>query len=105
MMEIESIPVGRATRAIGRWLLRSQGGTCVLTVGEVTRVLSHDPILDGPVRRLPWPFSLVQPHEFQYGERPEVDPEDRRFSRTEVGAAIMHFVRDAPPTSEVQFMP
>jgi hypothetical protein len=67
--EFLSIEVGRARKPIGERLMSEAGGSCVLRVGDVTRILAHYPGLHAPLTRLPWPLSRMQPHELSYTER------------------------------------
>ena len=100
---LEFIEVRHVRGAMKKRLMRAEGGACLLTVGDVLRILSHTPAMDAPLGRLPWPLSKMQPHEIRYvemtrGTRTAV----HMFSGAQVDAAIEHFLRGVNPSVEVQ---
>jgi hypothetical protein len=104
--DYESVPVKDARQAVRKWVMRAQGGSCFLKFGDRSRLLIHDPGLDSPEMRLPWPLNLLQPHELQYSEYLGEDMvEMRRFHRSQSRAAVAYFLRDVDPEEEVQFNP
>ena len=56
------IPASQAPAAIRKVI--AKGGSASVKVGNEFRCLQHFPSLDRPVRRLPWPFSRLQPFRF-----------------------------------------
>ena len=56
------IPASEARGAIEKVIRK--GGYAGVTVGDEFRCLRHFPSLDRPARRLPWPFSEMQPFRF-----------------------------------------
>ena len=56
------IPASQARAAIRKII--TKGGSAGLKVGDEFRCLQHFPSCDRPVRRLPWPFSKLQPFRF-----------------------------------------
>ena len=87
-------------------LMRAEGGSCYLKVGNVTRLLSHNPVLDAPLSRLPWPSSKMQPHEIRYVEMTgETRTAEQRFSGSQVDSAIQHFLRGVDPSEELLLQP
>src|SRR5438046_1235351 len=58
-LRVKTLPASEAVPAL-RKMLKS-GGFAYITVGDETRCLNFNPMLHGPLQRLPWPFSLIQP--------------------------------------------
>ena len=95
-----------------REMLKS-GGFAYITVGDVTRCLNFNPMLHGPIKRLPWPFSLIQ----QQGCSIEVTAASdnlmsseilRRHdynSRSQHNEAIATFLLGADPEDSVDIHP
>jgi hypothetical protein len=57
------IPVSEARTAIRKVI--AKGGSATVKVGDEFRCLQHFPSFDRPTRRLPWPFSKLQPFRFE----------------------------------------
>lgn len=62
---MEDLEASRAKGSIKKMLL-GDGGSAQVRVGKTTRMLSHDSVIDRPLRKLPWPLSVVQPHTIRY---------------------------------------
>ena len=78
------------------------GGTCSVAVGARRRTLVHDPLVDRPGGRLPWPLGMFQKHTVRY----VVYEDERRvsshiFVRNRMDEAIEYFLRDVDPRSAV----
>jgi hypothetical protein len=102
----EFIEARRARGPMKKRLMRAEGGSCYLKVGNVTRLLSHNPTLDAPLTRLPWPLSKMQPHEIRNEEMiGETRTAEQRFQGSQVDVAIEHFLRGVDPSEEVQLQP
>ena len=111
------MPVSAETKeAIRRCLMK--GGFCQVNMGGSTRMLSHT-LLDRPMKRMPWPFGIFQPHNVRYIETLRTEPNDlgfssieaiaqsfdqgdrRVFRRREIDAAILHFLRDVDSSEDI----
>ncbi len=42
------------------------GGSAMRFDGTCTRMLFHHPVLHRPIKKLPWPLSMLQPHVCEY---------------------------------------
>jgi hypothetical protein len=103
---IDYVEARHARPAMRRRLLRRQGGGCYIVVGEVSRLLWHDPMLQAAPIRLPWPFYLLQPYQVRYSE--VVDGQiinEQDFGRFQIDAAVTHFLRDVGPEEEIALQP
>ncbi len=77
-----------------REALRS-GGRCTVEVGARRRTLVHDPDVDVPARRLPWPLRMFQTHTVRYVVYEDVRRVSSRiFVRSQMDEAIGYFLRD-----------
>lgn len=74
--------------------LKSRAGASVhISVGDITRCLSHHPLRDAPFTRLPWPLSSLQPHNVQYtATKGDETIEKKTFPWGEVDKAIDFFL-------------
>jgi hypothetical protein len=99
-MSTTMIEAVEARDAMERALM--QGGKCTVEVGTRKRTLVHDPTLDGPLKKLPWPLELFQEHTVRY-----VVYDDERlvsghiFVRRQMKDAIDYFLRDVQPHQKV----
>jgi hypothetical protein len=100
MSTITMIEALEAREAMERAL--QQGGKCTVEVGSRRRTLVHDPTLDGPAKKLPWPLELFQEHTVRY-----VVYDDERlvsghiFVRRHMKDAIDYFLRDVKPHQKI----
>jgi len=100
------IEARRARTAMKKHLTRAEGGACCINVENVARLLSHNPALDAPLTRLPWPLSKIQAHNVRYTEMiGQTRTAELRFNGSQVDAAIEHFLRGVGPSEEVLLMP
>ena len=77
----------------------------MVTLGDQKRHITHDPMLDRPLTRLPWPLSLFQPHNIRYSvlENDEV-VYTKTYSRSEMGSAIEEFLEGVDASQNVIIM-
>lgn len=95
-----------------REMLKS-GGFAYITVGDETRCLNFTPMLHCPMKRLPWPFSLIQPQgccvEVTAASDNRMPPEVLRQhdynSRSQHNEAIATFLLGANPDALVNIHP
>ena len=78
------------------------GGSAHVEVGGETRLLMHSPALDQALTKLPWPLSLLQPHQVTFATyQGETCITEKKFQRGEINAAIDQFLSGVPPTDNV----
>ena len=98
-----------------------KGGSFFVKTETERRFISHDPVLDSPEIKLPWPFSMFQPFSVglsvlprRVGERNgELSHEDavamvqsrRRFSGEDIHKAVKLFLQDLNPDQEIVELP
>jgi len=82
-----------------------KGGFCIVTLGDQKRHITHNPMMDRPLTRLPWPLSLFQPHTITYSVL-ENDEEvyTKKYSRSEIGSAIEEFLEGVDASQNVIIM-
>jgi len=79
------------------------GGQCRVDLpSNRRRTLAHDPLIDAPRARLPWPLSVFQQDTVRY----VVTEGDARvsshiYTRSRVNEAIEYFLRDLEPETRV----
>lgn len=85
------------------------GGMANWYDGHHTRVLCHIPALHGPMQRLPWPFSMIQPHliDFRIYDGRDwamsgVEPVHQQlYKKSHMNDAIGAFLRGAEPNDAI----
>ena len=102
---MENLEASRARGSIKKMLL-GDGGSAQVRVGKTTRMLSHDSVIDRPLRKLPWPLSVVQPHTIRYtvydgGKMVE----EKAFKKRQINHAIRLFLAGLNPEEEVLLLP
>jgi hypothetical protein len=102
---MEDVEASRAKGSIKKMLL-GNGGSASVRVGKTTRMLSHDSVIDRPLRKLPWPLSLLQPHTIRYKVYEEDKMvEEKAFKKRHINHAIRLFLDGLNPEEEVLFLP
>ena len=99
-MDSRVIEAENAAGAVRRTLL--EGGSCSVEAEGWRRVLVHDPAIDAPLKRWPWPFPLFSPHRV----RLEIFEGALRvtsvtFSKNQIDEAIENFMRGVGPKVKV----
>src|SRR5439155_12030596 len=93
-LKMEKANTSEAKQAI-RKILLGKGGSAQVRIGNTTRLLCHDSVINRPLRHLPWPFSLLQAHIIDYSVYEEkAQVEEQTFERRQVDDAIRLFLRD-----------
>src|SRR5580658_27443 len=113
------IPASKAHTAIRKVI--ANGGSATLKVGDEFRCLQHFPSFDRPVRRLPWPFSKLQPFRFnitkqtfppgevvagvQFPSKGPGGPKtETEFNETQIDEAIETFLDGCKPDDDVAIL-
>ena len=113
------IPASEARDAVRKVI--AKGGSATLKVGNEFRCLQHFPSFDRPVRRLPWPFSKLQPFRFditrqtfppgdivagiQFPSRGPGGPKTQtEYNNTQIHEAIEVLLAGSKPDDEVSIM-
>lgn len=92
----------RGARAPMKRALRDGGQCRVDLSNRRRRTLSHDPVLDAPSRRLPWPLSVFQQSTVRYVViEGETRVSSHIYTRNRVDEAIDYFLRDLAPGTRV----
>jgi hypothetical protein len=98
------IPAAEATAPIKK-MLRGNGGSVQIRIGNSTRILSHNRAVDRPLTALPWPLNLLQARSFRYSVyEGEVTVEQTTFKRGELNSAISKLLEGIPPDQDVLLM-
>jgi hypothetical protein len=96
----------------------TKGGSATLKVGDEFRCLQHFPSFNRPVRRLPWPFSKLQPFRFDITKQtfppgkivagiqfPSTDPGGPKikteYNQNQIEEAIEAFLDGCKPDDDV----
>lgn len=99
-MDSRTVDVGQASGPIRRALI--EGGSCSVEAEGRRRVLVHDPAVDAPLKRWPWPFPLFSPHRVRlmiYEGPMRVSM--LTYGRREIERAIDYFLGGLPPNAKV----
>jgi hypothetical protein len=97
-----------------------KGGSFYVQIGNERRMISHDPILDKAPTKLPWPFSLFQPHiiglsiystiagssseEFSREEAVRMIQCREKFDYRNIDHAVSIFLKDLPAKHPVMIL-
>lgn len=110
------IPASQARAAIRKVI--AKGGSASLKVGNEFQCLQYFPSFDRPVRRLPWPFSTLQPFRFditrqtfppgevvagvQFPSKGPGGPKTKtEYNQTQIDEAIEAFLDGCKPDDDV----
>lgn len=110
------IPASEARAAIRKVI--AKGGSASLKVGNEFRCLQYCPSFDRPARRLPWPFSKLQPFRFditrqtfqpgeivggvQFPSKGLKGPKTKiEYNQTQIDEAIETFLNGSMPDDDV----
>ncbi|HTO91072.1 MAG TPA: hypothetical protein VMJ70_08065 [Candidatus Sulfotelmatobacter sp.] len=99
-MDSRVIEAENALEAVRRTLL--EGGSCSVEAEGWRRVVVHDPAIDAPLRRWPWPFFLFSPHNVRlqiYEGALRVTTVT--FGKKQIGEAIENFLRGVSAKTKV----
>lgn len=92
---------GNAKAAIKDMLL-NRGGIAEIKFNGNRRIISHNPILDRPIRTLPWPLKLLQAYNIHYSVFvDDVEVSVVNFNRSTVNDAIEAFLNNIDPSQKV----
>ena len=101
---MESVEAAKARGPLKKMLLGG-GGSAQVHVGDTTRMLYHS-FLHQPMQKLPWPLSLIHPHNLGYVRRQsEKTVEMRTFTKWQINEAIDLLLEGLDPSQLVLIMP
>jgi hypothetical protein len=98
------VEAARAKRSIKEMLL-GEGGSAQVRIAKTTRMLSHS-AMDRPLRKLPWPLSVVQPHGIRYTVyEGDEKVEEKAFNKRQIDYAIRLLLDGLNPDEKVLLLP
>ena len=99
------VEAARAKRSIKKMLLGEGGSAQVRIADRRTRMLSHS-AMDRPLRKLPWPLSVVQPHGIRYTVyEGDQKVEEKAFKKRQIDYAIRLLLDGLNPDENVLLLP
>lgn len=99
-LDSRTIDADKAEAVVRRTML--DGGTCSVEAEGWRRVLVHDPAMDAPLKRWPWPFSLFSPHRVRFlFYEGTMRASTLTYEKNKLEDAIQYFLHDLPPKAKV----
>lgn len=98
------VEAARAKRSIKKMLL-GEGGSAQVRIAKTTRMPSHS-AMDRPLRKLPWPLSVVQAHGIRYTVyEGDQKVEEKAFKKRQIDYAIRLLLDGLNPDENVLLLP
>lgn len=98
--DARTIDAEKAESAIRRAML--DGGTCSVEAEGRRRVLIHDPKIDAPFEKWPWPFSRLSPHNVRFLLYEDaLRATTITYEKKRIEDAIRYFLQGLPPKAKI----